>query len=536
MHSNAPTPSRSQLLQWFQSFTSSPPTLTSDSLRKVIYLLHTNPDIPQANPSNLAVFLQSLGRKFGEWVKCTAALTDLHDVLVKLLELKPDKACKKLLKREYVDQMEQITHHRLKNEAKRREHERKKQQNSQTFVSHCLERHRQEKKRLAQLAFESQVPTPEPSYADEDEEIRKRVKAAMFESPFQPLDFVDSISLDLPEMQQTCEYKVVAVPEMLPTVAVRLPELLERPAVLSDPRLIRRIKANGLREVLEVEEVRKELPRFSLILDVELTIAEPLDQARIQALSVLIPSHSSVLKGPGEDLFLVPRPGLREFLQRISKFATLTLHTSSLSSYTAGLIKALDPEDRLIQGGISTSPEDCMGPADLDRLLVLSARPSLWDDGHLLQSLPYALSKYGRETEFRVSALSEVLYGQSEPLPWASDRDDSELTDIAEALEAVYTRFLLSGAIHTFAHSMRLYRSELLSDFKVSFSVYERSIGEPDYTPAKLSLYRFAARHLGATEEAGQWEVAEYTNPEKKLLAGVWLISCFFRLKKGQLG
>lgn len=535
MHSNAPTPTRSQLLQWFQSFTSSPPVLTSDSLRKVIYLLHTHPDIPQANPSNLAVFLQSLGRKFGEWVKCTAALTDLHDVLVKLLELKPDKACKKLLKREYVDQMEQITHHRLKNEAKRREHERKKQQNSQIFVSHCLERHRQEKKRLAELAFEAQTPTPAPTYEDEEEEIKKRVKAAMFESPFQPLDFVDSISLDLPEMQQTSEYKVVNVPEMLPTVAVRLPELLERPVPLSDPRLIRRIKANGLREVLEVEEVRKELPRLSLIVDVELTIAEPLDQARIQALSVLIPAHSTVLKGPGEDLFLVPRPGLREFLQRVSKFATLTLHTSSLSGYTAGLIKAFDPEDCLIQGGILTSPEECMGPADLDRLLVLSARPSLWDDGHLLQSLPYSLSKSGREPDFRVSALSEVLFGQSEPLNWANGKDESELTDVAEGLETVYTRFLLSGAIHTFAHMMRLYRSEILSDMKVSFAVYERSLGDMDYTSARLSLYRFVAKHLGAKEETGEWEVAEYTNEEKKLLAGSWLVSCFFRLKKGKV-
>jgi hypothetical protein len=176
-----------------------------------------------------------------------------------------------------------------------------------------------------------------------------------------------------------------------------------------------------------------------------------------------------------------------------------------------------------------------MGPADLDRLLVLSARPSLWDDGHLLQSLPYALSKSGREPDFRVSALSEVLFGQSEPLNWANGKDESELTDVAEGLETVYTRFLLSGAIHTFAHMMRLYRSEILSDMKVSFAVYERSLGDMDYTSARLSLYRFVARHLGAKEEAGEWEVAEYTNEEKKLLAGSWLVSCFFRLKKGKV-
>lgn len=531
MQSNAP--SRPQLLHWFQAFTSVPPVLTLDSLRKVTYLLHTYPDIPQENPDNLSVFLSVLGKKFGEWVKIPSILPDLHNILTRLLVLKKDKTCKRLLKREYIDQMEQIVHHRISNEHKRREYESQKQKNSSYFVTNCLSRYREDKKRLAQLEFDSPNMEINKESVNEDEEIRKKVQLAMLESPFQARDFIDSIEFDLPEVNQPCHYRVEPVLEMLPTMEVPISQRLERVIPLADPRIVRRITGNGLREVLEVEEIRRELPRLSVVLDLEMTFLEVFTQGNIQTLSVLIPPNALVLKGHhGEDLFLIPRPGFHRFIQQISRFVTLTVHTSSLSGYTSELMKALDPEDRYFKGGIQTTPGDCMD-TDIDRLIVISARPGLWDDGHLLQSLPFSVSKTGRETDdFRVSAITGVIYGPGEPLKWASEKEDGELNDLADALEAIYTKFLLSGAVHTFAYEISAYRRELMSDMTLSFALYAQSIGETDYTVQRLSLYRFAAKHMGVREDEGGWEIAEYGNKDTKRLPGTWLLDSFFRLKK----
>ncbi|KAI9469957.1 MAG: hypothetical protein EXX96DRAFT_612426 [Benjaminiella poitrasii] len=163
-------------------------------------------------------------------------------------------------------------------------------------------------------------------------------------------------------------------------------------------------------ERLEKEDERRLLreKKLSLIVDLDQTIlhaawephiAKWVDDQKIKNDDKVKDMSTFSLDGSMNKYTIKLRPGLREFLNEISKFYEMHIYTMGTRAYADAVAKIIDPEGKLFQDRILSRDENGsmtkkrlqrLFPSDQTKVLVLDDRADVWDySPNLIQIKPY---------------------------------------------------------------------------------------------------------------------------------------------------
>jgi hypothetical protein len=305
-----------------------------------------------------------------------------------------------------------------------------------------------------------------------------------------------------------------------------------------------RIKqADSLADVLNAKD--PSLERIVLFLDIDNTLLQCVSKAQLQssqncALFDIIPIH---LQLTNETRYLVLRPKVKEFLERVSKFCELWVYTSGRTEYAGKVVKCLDPKGRYFGDRVisASSEEDTKAKTfsrakqlkDFDDTMALAIddRKDVWvQDSHcLLRSLKFSPYKDPIDPEIFMYSLSTPRFQDFQG--WTKEIDGSrpQLYDLADTLEQLYISFIEKDCRFALPFLLSELRQTVLAGLLLDFSRYEERLNTSSYSLEKLMILKKVARDLGATSGSTHLYVVE--RPEQPdEVSGAWLIGCSFFL------
>ncbi|KAI7899351.1 uncharacterized protein BX663DRAFT_521402 [Cokeromyces recurvatus] len=161
---------------------------------------------------------------------------------------------------------------------------------------------------------------------------------------------------------------------------------------------------------LEKEDEKRLLKerKLSLIVDLDQTILhaawEPhianwVDEQKVKDNDKVKDMSTFSLDGSMNKYTIKLRPGLREFLNKISKYYEMHVYTMGTRAYADAVAKIIDPEGKLFQDRILSRDEngsmtkkrlERLFPSDQTKVIVLDDRADVWDySPNLIQIKPY---------------------------------------------------------------------------------------------------------------------------------------------------
>jgi hypothetical protein len=306
-----------------------------------------------------------------------------------------------------------------------------------------------------------------------------------------------------------------------------------------------RIKqAESLADVLSVED--PSLERIVLFLDIDNTLLQCVSKALLQssqhsALFDIIQIHLQV---SNQKRYLVLRPKVKEFLERVSKFCELWVYTSGCTEYAGKVVKCLDPKGKYFADRVISARTEEEAKAnktfsrakqlkDFDDTMALAIddRFDVWpQDSHcLLRSLKFSPYRDPSDPEIFMYSLPTPKFPDLQG--WTKETDGSrpQLYDLADTLEQLYISFIEKDCRFTLHFLLSELRLTVLAGLHLDFSRYEERLYTSSYSLEKLITLQRAASDLGATSGSTNLYVVEMPEQPDEV-SGAWLMGCSFFL------
>jgi hypothetical protein len=289
--------------------------------------------------------------------------------------------------------------------------------------------------------------------------------------------------------------------------------------------------------------------KFNIVIDLDRTlidsILKPELKIPLKNYSFRIEEVQWPFKGVSYEYIVAIRPGLQEFLEKLSSFSTLWLYTSALVEYAECVLKIIDPEGKYFSNRIlgSASFAETKAPKSLSRLIekfpefdrtvccILDDNLGVWaeDQDKLIPTMAFSPFKtYGKSKfTYHPKLASHKFEDVRERF---LDKKGTELNSLVDVVIRTYREFVLNDCKITAAHAYELVRRQTLQGIRLSFESYIARLDGKFYTNSKLNTYVYIAELLGATiTEKNSRQVVEKAITQQEIQSDA-LLNSYFKL------
>lgn len=280
------------------------------------------------------------------------------------------------------------------------------------------------------------------------------------------------------------------------------------------------------------------LERIVLFLDIDNTLLQCVTSTQLSKYKGLS-LNSKPINLPGESRFVVLRPYVIQFIERISKFCELWIYTSGQPEYAKEVVRVLDPSHKYFGNRVlsarnleetrtkTLSRAKQLKDFDETMALVIDDRKDTWiHDSHcVLRSLKYAPICDPADKDYFIYSRQMPRFVDMQG--WTKETlRRPQLQELADVLESLYASFIETDARFTIPYLLNEIRQGLLVGLNLDFSRYELRLGFSTYTPEKLTVLKRVAQDLGGCSGA-TFYVVERPQVQDEVSAA-WLLSCYF--------
>ena len=281
-----------------------------------------------------------------------------------------------------------------------------------------------------------------------------------------------------------------------------------------DPRILPNIKCKGIDYVLNIKGFASKLPRFTIIINVKCLVSWiTLDD--FSKLNVKIPADSSKYQFKSKDYLASYRPGCKDFLKSIERFADVYIYVQPASK---ALVSLFLPGMNFIISKAHKFP--------LDLLIIFDNEKSGWHSCLILPILYY--SPYN---SVRKIFLHKELHEITNPAIINSCMEfcDAQLPHVINFLLSSFTLFLENSCENCAFYECWENLKTVFVNIKIDYKEYEKKVGRNGLSDEKLKIYLNMVKALGGSLEEG----ADYMLVEEKFqdkqVSGKWIVECFLR-------
>jgi hypothetical protein len=316
-----------------------------------------------------------------------------------------------------------------------------------------------------------------------------------------------------------------------------------------DPRIKTKLQFLGYDCITSEPRSFLKVDKFNIVIDLDRTlidsILKPELKIPLKNYSFRIEEVQWPFKGVSYEYIVAIRPGLQEFLEKLSSFSTLWLYTSALVEYAECVLKIIDPEGKYFSNRIlgSASFAETKAPKSLSRLIekfpefdrtvccILDDNLGVWaeDQDKLIPTMAFSPFKtYGKSKfTYHPKLASHKFEDVRERF---LDKKGTELNSLVDVVIRTYREFVLNDCKITAAHAYELVRRQTLQGIRLSFESYIARLDGKFYTNSKLNTYVYIAELLGATiTEKNSRQVVEKAITQQEIQSDA-LLNSYFKL------
>lgn len=316
-----------------------------------------------------------------------------------------------------------------------------------------------------------------------------------------------------------------------------------------DPRIKTKLQFLGYDCITNEPRSFSKVDKFNIVIDLDRTLIDSILKSElkipIKNYSFRIEEIQWPFKGVIYEYIVAIRPGIDEFLQKLSSFSTLWLYTSAIVEYAECVLKIIDPEGKYFSNRIlgSACLAETKAPKSLSRLIekfpeldksvccILDDNIGVWveDQDKLIPTMAFSPFKTYGKSKFTYHP-KLASYKFEDLRERFLDKKGTELNSLVDVVMRTYREFVLNDCKITAAYAYEVVRRQTLQGMRVSFESYIARLDGKLYTSLKLNTYVYIAELLGATiTEENSKQVVEKAVTQQEISSDA-LLNSYFKL------